>query len=255
MKKFKLSNVAVLLVLAVVLTGCAGVQGSLDGSDSTGGQSEKESSQSEVESTQSEKESSQSEETTTEEPLEDGWTRLTEEELKWFNESFFNNVEDGLIANVKNGMILNSFLNCTYTDVKDISLEELFYDSPHQSTVEITDAEMALLKGSAIDFDTDFQKILVSYMDEMLRTYANITLEETNKVDLDKFLYLEEYEAYYSGHGDTHYSPVTVESGIKDEKGIVKLQCLHSESENKYEVTLQAHEDGYYFVSNVLIEE
>lgn len=243
MKSFKLSSVVALLVLALMLTACASTPSEGDVESSGSEQSELPSSS--VKPSESDKPDSQlpsqSEDET--EPLEDGWTRLTEDELKWFNEQFFN---------VADNVITNAFLNCIYTDVKDIGLEELFYDVPSS---EISDDEMALLRGSKIDFDTEFQKVTASYMDEILRTYANITLAESNKVDLDMFLYFGKYDAYYSGHGDVHHSQVEVKNGAKDANGNVTLQCLRVEDQKEYTVTLKAHKNGYYFVSNVLTNE
>ncbi len=66
---------------------------------------------------------------------------------------------------------------------------------------------------------------------------------------------LADYDAYYMMHGDTNHDSVTVLTVEEGENGIVKLQCLRDEGEEKYEVTLQAHDEGYYFVSNVLIEK
>ncbi len=168
-------------------------------------------------------------------------TTLSQEEIDWFNKNFFN---------VSDNIITNAFLNCEYSDVKDISLEELFYDCSRDDQ-ERTDEENAALKQEMGEIETDVLKVSTSYMDEMLQKYANIKLEDTNKVDLDGFVYLEEYDAYYLQHGDTHYSSITVESGVKDNNGTVKLQCLYTETEETYEVTLTAHEDGYYFVSNL----
>ena len=42
---------------------------------------------------------------------------------------------------------------------------------------------------------------------------------------------------------------------MKDENGTIKIQCLQTETDERYEVTLKAHDNGYYFVSNLLIEE
>jgi len=254
MRKLKLVSIATMLVLAMMLTACNGTpsQGEVNNPSSSVKPSESDKPDSQLPS-QSEDPSepetqlpSQSEDPgeseNPSEPLEDGWTRLTEDELKWFNEQFFN---------VDGNAIVNAFLNCTYTDVKNIGLEELFYDVP---MMNISDEEMSLLRGSKIDFDTDFQKVPVSYMDEILLTYANITLTESNKVDLDMFIYIEKYDAYYSGHGDTHYSPVEVKSGVKDDNGNLVLVCYRSEEEKNYQVTLKAYDNGYYFVSNVLAE-
>ena len=248
MSRMKLVSIATMLVLAMMLTACNGTpsQGEVNNPSSSVKPSESDKTDSQLPS-QSEdpgEPESQipSESENPSESLEDGWTRLTEDELKWFNEQFFN---------VDGNAIVNAFLNCTYTDVKNIGLEELFYDVP---MMNISDEEMSLLRGSKIDFDTDFQKVPVSYMDEILLTYANVTLAESNKVDLDMFLYIEKYDAYYSGHGDTHHSPVEVKSGVKDDNGNLVLVCYRSEEEKNYQVTLKAHDNGYYFVSNVLAE-
>lgn len=227
MKKFNVTGLATLLLAAVVLSGCSGV--------SEGDDSQSESVQN---SNVSENASSETESTST---SEEEWTNLSQAEVDWFNNSFFN---------VSDNIITNAFLNCEYSDVKDIDLEELFYDCPRDGQ-DRTDEENAALKQEMGEIETDVQKVPTSYMDEMLQKYANIKLADTNKVDLESFVYLAEYDAYYLQHGDTHYSAVTVESGVKDSNGTVKLQCLYAETEETYEVTLIAHEDGYYFVSNI----
>lgn len=219
MKKIKVTSLAAVLLLAFVLTGCGGVS---KGDDSTDSQSE----------------SVQDSNVGTSENEE---TILSQEEIDWFNKNFFN---------VSDNIITNAFLNCEYSDVKDINLEDLFYDCP-QGGATLADEEMAALKQEMGEIETDIQKVPASYMDEMLQKYANVKLADTNKVDLDAFVYLSEYDAYYLQHGDTHYSSVTVESGEKNVDGTVKLLCLYAETEAKYEVTLIAHEDGYYFVSNL----
>lgn len=265
MKKSRLSSIVVLLVLTMMLTACNGTPSAGDvnqpGNSVTPSESDKSDSQKPSQSeepsepdsqtpSQSEEPSEPASQIPTEsednnEPLEDGWSRLTQEELKWFNEQFFN---------VADNMITNAFLNCTYADVKDISMYELFYDCPNQSTVEISVAEKALLKQSWGEIETDIQKVPASYIDEMLSKYANIKLADTNKFELDKLVYLADYSAYYNVHGDVHYSPVEVKSGVKDANGNVVLQCYRTEEAKEYTVTLKAHENGYYFVSNIVVE-
>ncbi len=182
---------------------------------------------------------SQSEETSN--PVEDGWVSLTEEELQWFNEQFFNT--DGDVKK-------NDFLNCTYTDVRSISIYDVFYNLSEAISAE----ERNALRGSEIDFGTDYQKLTVPYMDGILLEYMNISFGEIDKVDLDYYLYLEEFDAYFGCHGDTNYSGVEVKSGEKDKNGNVKLQYLRREDGKEYVVTLKAHANGYYFVSNCEIE-
>ena len=257
MRKVKLVSIATMLILAMTMTACNGTpsQGEVNNPSSSVKPSESDKPDSQL-PTQSEapsepesqipsesQEPSESEEPS--EPLEDGWTRLTEEELKWFNEQFFN---------VDGNAIVNAFLTCTYTDVKDISMYDLFYDCPNQSEVEVTKAEKTLLEKEWEEIYTDIQKVPTSYMNEMLSKYANITLEDSNKVELDLLVYLSDYDAYYNMHGDTHYTPVEVKSGMRDDNGNIVLVCDCSEYENNYQVTLKVHDNGYYFVSNCEIK-
>lgn len=170
--------------------------------------------------------------------LDEGWISLTEEEIRWFNEEFFNTGGD---------VRKNDFLNCTYTDTKSISIYDIFYNLSEEISVE----ERNALRGSEIDFGVDYQKLTIPYMDGILQEYMNTSFEEIDKVDLDYYLYLEEFDAYFGSHGDTNYSRVEVKSGVKDADGTVKLRYLRTEDGREYIVTLQSHEDGYYFVSNV----
>jgi len=173
--------------------------------------------------------------------VENDWVSLTEEELQWFNEQFFNTEGD-----VKR----NDFLNCTYTNARSINIYEVFYNLSE----EISPEERKALRGSEIDFGVDYQKLTAPYMDGILQEYMNISFEEIDKAGLDYYLYLEEFDAYYGSHGDTNYSRVEVKSGVKDEDGNVKLQYLRTEDGIEYIVTLNAYENGYYFVSNVEFE-
>lgn len=261
MRKLKLSRVATMLVLAMMLTACNGTpsqgevnkpgseQSELPSSSVKPSESDKPDSQLPSQSEDpSEPESqipSQSEDTSESEnpsgSLDDEWVSLTEDELKWFNEEFFNADID---------VRKNSFLTCIYTDVSKISIYDIFYDLSE----EISDEEEKALQGSVIDYETDFQKLTIAYMDRILRANMNISLEELDKSDLSKYMYLKEYDAYYDSHGDANGSPVEVKSGVKDANGNVKLQYLCVEDELEYVVTLKAHENGYYFVSNVLAE-
>ena len=249
MRKLKLVSIATMLVLAMMLTACNGTPSQGEGNKPSSSVKPSESdkpdsqlpSQSEDPSEPETQIPSQSEDSSESEKPIDEWVSLTEDELKWFNEEFFNADED---------VRKNSFLTCTYTDVSKISIYDIFYDLSE----EISDEEEKALQGSAIDYETDFQKLTITYMDGILRANMNITLEELDKSDLSKYMYLKEYDAYYDSHGDANGSPVEVKSGVKDANGNVKLQYLSVEDEKEYVVTLKAHENGYYFVSNVLAE-
>ena len=173
--------------------------------------------------------------------LDNPWISLTEEEIRWFNEEFFNT--DGNFRR-------NNFLNCTYEEVKSINLYDIFYNSSE----EISKEERKALRGSEIDFGTDFFKLTTSYIDSILLEHMQISLERTDKIGLDSYVYFEEFDAYFNCHGDTNYSSIEVKSGTKDENGNVKLQYLRREDGKEYIVTLKKHANGYYFVSNCEVE-
>jgi len=177
----------------------------------------------------------------TSESPEEGWVSLSEEEIRWFNEAFFNADDD---------FRKNNFLNCTYAEVKDINLYDIFYNSSE----EISKEERNALRGSEIDFGTDFFKLTIAYMDKVLMGNMRISFEETEKVGLENYLYFEEFDAYFNCHGDTNYSPIEVISGVKDEGGNVRLRYLRREEGKEYIVTLEHYGEGYCFVSNVETE-
>lgn len=173
-----------------------------------------------------------------EEPVEVGWVSLSEKELKHFNEDYFN--EFGM----------NNYLNCTYTDPRNADIYEIFYNFSE----DISAKEMEVLQGSEIDFGVEFQKLTTDFLDGVLLYNMGISLEESNKIGLENYLYLEEFDAYFSSHGDTNYSPIVVLSGVRDENDNVKLRYLRTEDGKEYIVTLEANPRGYYFKSNVEAE-
>lgn len=175
---------------------------------------------------------------------DEGWTLLTDEELAWFNNTFFNNADN---------QIRHYFLDNEFIDIKDVDLFRLFYDLPHTQEDVLTKSELRAIEQMGVDIGLDVQKVPVEYMNEVLRTYAGITLEETNKVNLDLFVYLAEYDAYYMSKGDCHYKTLDIIWGQKDANGVVRLQ-YEGYDFSQYEVTLVPYENGYYFASNIKID-
>ena len=163
------------------------------------------------------------------------WTELSADELAWFNEQFFNDPDN---------KIPNSFLNSEYSSAAEIDLYELFYDYTSDEN-GLSEQERLLLKDLGVDVDLDVAKISTAGMDKVLADYAGLTLQDTQKVSLDKLTYLSEYDAYYLARGDSHFTYYTIEKGMKQEDGTVKLRY------NGFEVTLLAGETGYHFCSNI----
>ncbi|MBQ8830911.1 MAG: hypothetical protein IJ017_04885 [Oscillospiraceae bacterium] len=165
-------------------------------------------------------------------PHED--TPLTSDEIAWFNEQFFN---------AGDHMFPNLFLLSLYDSPEDINLSEIFYNC----IAQLTDEEAAQL--AALDFflEIDEAKVTTEYINEILLQYTGLTLEETNKVGLEYWTYLPDYDAYYHAHGDTNLGVFTIISGLCASDGTVRLRY------DDKEVTLIPSGDSYHFVSNVTV--
>ncbi len=135
---------------------------------------------------------------------------LTAEELERFNTEVFNG--DGF-------NMMNQFLFLAVEAPKDyqqIDLFQLFYNGTG-APMEVTEEERQAVADAAYggeDPMVDLVKCPASEMDAVLRKYLGLTLDETDRWCLDRFTYLEEYDAYYDFHGDTNYpGEVTFTSG------------------------------------------
>ena len=86
-------------------------------------------------------------------------------------------------------------------------------------------------------------------MDDVLRQYFDISLDDTRKMGLENLLYWEEADAWYATHTDTGLNTVTLTGGERTDDGLLKLYysggCI----------TLRPTQDGqsqqpYFIVSN-----
>lgn len=86
-------------------------------------------------------------------------------------------------------------------------------------------------------------------MDDILRQYFDISLDDTRKKGLDSLLYWEEADAWYAAHTDTGLNTVTLTGGERTDDGLLKL------SYSGGYITLRPTQDGqspqpYFIVSN-----
>lgn len=172
---------------------------------------------------------------------------LTVEELRYFNEEYFN----GDYMNIR-----NQFLASDYESPEWIDFYDLFHYGAGSWGEAITDEERAAFEAALGDsVDSNVTKVSASNVDAMLTEYMGLTAEETNKIHLDNITYLPEYDAYYVAHGDTNYwSNVSISAGDRQDG----LLCLYYSYSASYYgdgwkcVTLRETEDGYQFVSNMI---
>lgn len=187
-------------------------------------------------------------------PQEDAGLRaLTGEELRFFNEDFFNGAGavDGYGYPVYS--ILNQFANPMnlYSRPEDIDLYQLFYCEPGQA---LSDRECEAAFGTT-DLLCDAYKLTADEINVLLTRHTGLTLEQTNKVGLGSVTHLPEYGAYYWMHGDTNYpGDLTFLMGTR-EGNTVKLYQNSGFVPDWYCVTLEEQTGGgYWFRSNLACE-
>lgn len=176
---------------------------------------------------------------------------LTQEEIDWFNQEFFNSGENG-------AAIQNLFLASLYDRPQDIDLFQLFYlgtlDGEEETPTPQELQAVAEAGYNGVAPDCPCTKITRAEMDQVLFQYTGLTLDGTNQYGLGSFTYLAEYDAYYHYHGDTNYTFVTVTGGTK--AGDVVYLTYESgyyfpdAQGSQLVATLRQTEEGYQFVAN-----
>lgn len=174
--------------------------------------------------------------------LEEEPISLTAEELRYFNEEYFN---DGGLA--------NQFLSSLYETPGDIDLFELFYCGSFREEA-LTDEERQTVVDTfydGFDPDCDCTKLSAANLDAALTQYMGLTLAESSGIGLAQFAHLGETDAYYHFHGDTNYrSEVRFTAGVRQGE-LVSLYYDDTFMANGAKVvTLRETEVGYHILSN-----
>ena len=181
---------------------------------------------------------------------------LTGEELAFFNTEFFNS-ETADENGMANANYHNQFLTCLYDSPQNLNLFDLFYNGigtwEAPSRAELEQLGVLAADGSQI---CPTYKLTAAAMDAFLLENTGLTLAQTNKVDLDAFDYLPDYDAYYLTKGDTNYRSVTFTSGERRGDYIqLYWKDFYYGSETNECVTLLDRGDGqYWFVSHLLVD-
>ena len=105
--------------------------------------------------------------------------------------------------------------------------------------------------------DADSYKTPRHVMDELLRQYLGMGLEETDQVGLDSLPYLPEYDAYYGAAYDTQMVIPDSTSGVRRDDGTLELRyspVWYETDDATHVMVLRPTEDGYLFVSNLPID-
>ncbi|MBE6926731.1 MAG: hypothetical protein E7461_07800 [Ruminococcaceae bacterium] len=171
---------------------------------------------------------------------------LTQADLQAI-EDFLNDVEN-------NGFVGS---NC-YTSPSEIELLWVFYDGAGiavpLSQWSDGEAEAVLAATGWEDFFNYPTKIPAAAANAYLLEKCGTPLSAFNNGTIPGFHYVESYDAYYTMHGDTNRTYITVESGHIDENGhyIIRYAVAYDcPTGDIYTVTLRKTNAGYQFISNV----
>lgn len=168
---------------------------------------------------------------------------LSNEEISTFNTDFFNSEMNNM-----NNMLLSS----EFCNPEEIDLFQLFYNGVSTVEEQISEDEVALLTELCSEASyLDIVKVTVNEMDTFLQEKLGIGLEETQKIGLDSFYYLEDYESYYLIAGDTNFDWCTIVSGAWETDNILSLKYEKKSEKGQWIVTLKKTNEGYLFVSNI----
>lgn len=168
---------------------------------------------------------------------------LTANEIGWFSEEFFNQDET---ARLRNQMLCSA-----YETAAEVDLFQLFYNGAQQTSKpsNVTDEErQQLAEKDSMATTLDITKVSASEMDIALLELTGLTLEETGKIGMEQFIYLEEPDAYYFAHGDTNAIHCTILSGNQNDDGTITLQYSYDYGTGC--VTLRKTDDRYIFIAN-----
>lgn len=120
---------------------------------------------------------------------------------------------------------------CTsyYEGPETVDLGRLFYDGIGYAGLVygqcyVTAQERDWVLGQEPDAEYyDLYRAPRAAMDDILRQYFGLSLEDTRQKGLDSLLYWEEAEAYYATHTDTGLCTVTLTGGQRTDDGLLRL--------------------------------
>lgn len=145
------------------------------------------------------------------------------------------------------------FLASYYDAPEDVDLFVLFCGGLGLDS-QPTDEEWEYLEGLGLNRKYDHYRTTPEQIEQTLLTYTGLTLEETNKVGLEKMQYVEELDAYYTKSPGTYWSKYTLLGGYRTQTGELVLfyEDALQKPAKRGMVTLRSGENGsgYLFVSN-----
>ena len=201
---------------------------------------------------------------------------LSQEQIEWFNESFFNQgyLKENTTLSEK---LRNQFLTCEYETAADIDISSVFYNGAGEELTQedwecllaqnpskrpLYTGDMQLLSEerhsgvAQVSQELDVCRTSWDTIAELLSQYTGYALWQTNRCGLDKLYFNKTDMVYYAIHGDTNSIYVQVDEGYSNEDGTITLYYAAASSPDwmeeaePYVAVLQPTAHGYLFQSN-----
>ena len=181
---------------------------------------------------------------------------LTEAELAYFNNVFFNGemtADDGQTYS----NLHNQFLTCLYADPREINMLELLYNGVGPE-VPLTQEELEALNNIDAEGNKiyDVDKFTLPEVNAFLFDNIGLTMDGTEKIDWDQFKYIEQFDARYHVHSDTNYRSVTFSYGerVGDYIQLYWKDFYYGGLTTECVTLLDRGEGQYWFVSHLLVD-
>ena len=172
-------------------------------------------------------------------------TALTESELAEFEKLFsIRETEDPWF---------NYALTSEYADPADVDIYDLMYSGPSEELTQ-KDRDFAAQAGLTPEL---LNKYSTDTIDAQLQRLFGITLEESNGVGLDRFVYDPDTDCYYDAHGDSKVSYQSVIGGVWMPNGDVAVYYERQQgiglnpAQDQMVVVLRPVGDSYRILMNV----
>ncbi len=162
-----------------------------------------------------------------------------------------NEIQELLNKIENNGFISSNY----YNSPEEIDITLVFYDGagikiPLNQWAE-GESDAVLSAMNLDEFYTSPFKINYSDADEHLKKNTGLSLESFGS-KIDRFTFVEAYNAFYTMRSDTNFMTVSVSDGSMDENGILKINYTSSFiKDSTFTVTLRKTENGFQFISNI----
>ncbi|MCR4588028.1 MAG: hypothetical protein K5682_06430 [Lachnospiraceae bacterium] len=172
---------------------------------------------------------------------------LEESELSYFEE-------------LVNDPAYNGFIKSSYKDPSNVKWEDVFYGGANLDNQQAFSEEESrdVLEGMRMgEYYCDVSKITSAEIEEFVASSTGTSYADARRPIT--WLYLDKYDAYYNMHGDTNYCQYDVTSGTRSGDTVILEISIDAEWGgygnycNDYETVLKKQaDDSYQFVSNRL---